>query len=67
MFPQEARHVFANMMFNLGYKKLRGFRKMIAHAKAGRWRLAGVEGRDSRWYRQVTTRAERLMKILEVL
>ena len=29
------------------------------------WKQAAVEGRDSRWYRQVTNRAERLMRRLE--
>ena len=29
------------------------------------WKQAAVEGRDSRWYNQVTNRAERLMTMLE--
>ena len=29
------------------------------------WKRAAVEGRDSRWYDQVTKRAERLMTRLE--
>ena len=29
------------------------------------WKLAAIEGRDSRWYKQVTNRAERLMSRLE--
>ena len=29
------------------------------------WKEAAKEGRDSRWYRQVTNRAERLMSRLE--
>ena len=29
------------------------------------WKEAGVQGRDSRWYKQVTNRAERLMQRLE--
>ena len=31
----------------------------------GDWAKAGIEGRDSKWYRQVTNRAERLMERLE--
>jgi hypothetical protein len=29
------------------------------------WKTAAIEGRDSRWYKQVTNRAERLMTRLE--
>jgi len=31
------------------------------------WATAGVEGRDSLWYKQVGTRAERLMRRIEAL
>ena len=31
----------------------------------GDWKRAAVEGRDSRWYKQVTNRAERLMGRME--
>ena len=33
--------------------------------EAGDWKTAAVEGRDSRWHKQVTNRAERLMVSLE--
>ena len=41
------------------------FKKMNAALKKEDWKEAAKEGRDSRWYNQVTKRAERLMSRLE--
>ena len=41
------------------------FKKHNAALESGDWKTAAVEGRDSRWYNQVTNRAERLMTRLE--
>ena len=64
-YPEEAKQVFANMMFNMGRTRLSKFKKMIAAAEIDDWKEAAVQGRDSRWYNQVTNRAERLMSRLE--
>ena len=64
-YPEEVKQIIANMMFNMGRTRLTNFRKHNAALKEGDWKTAAVEGRDSRWYRQVTNRAERLMKRLE--
>ena len=64
-YPEEAKQVFANMMFNMGRTRLSKFKRMIEAAESGAWYQAAVEGRDSRWYKQVTNRAERLMSRLE--
>ena len=64
-YPEEAKQVFANMMFNMGRTRLSKFKRMIEAAEGGAWYQAAVEGRDSRWYNQVTNRAERLMSRLE--
>ena len=64
-YPGEAQQVFANMMFNMGRTRLSKFKMMIAAAEAGAWKQAATEGRDSRWHKQVTNRAERLMSRLE--
>ena len=53
------------MMFNMGRTRLSKFRKHNAALQCGDWNEAAKEGRDSRWYRQVTNRAERLMSRLE--
>ena len=64
-YPQEVKQVIANMMFNMGRTRLSKFKKHNAALEAGDWKTAAIEGRDSRWYEQVTNRAERLMKRLE--
>lgn len=64
-YPDEAQQVIANMMFNMGRTRLGGFKNFRAALEESDWERAGKEGRDSKWYRQVTNRAERLMERLE--
>jgi len=64
-YPEEAKQIIANMMFNMGLTRLSKFNKHNAALQSGDWKEAAVEGRDSRWYKQVTNRAERLMERLE--
>jgi GH24 family phage-related lysozyme (muramidase) len=66
-FPSEVQQILINMMFNMGRPRLSGFKKFNAAIEAGDWTEAAKEGRDSRWYNQVTNRAERLMVRLENL
>ena len=66
-YPQEVKQIVANMMFNMGLTRLSKFKKHNAALQCGDWKEAAKEGRDSRWYRQVTKRAERLMTRLEAL
>ena len=64
-FPGEVQEVLVNMLFNLGRPRLSKFNNFNAKLVAGEYAAAAPEGRDSIWYRQVTNRAERLMKRLE--
>jgi len=64
-WPDEAQQVVVNMMFNMGRTRLGGFKNFRAALEESDWERAGKEGRDSKWYRQVTNRAERLMERLE--
>ena len=64
-FPGEVQEILVNMMFNLGRPRLSKFKKMKAALEKGDWKEAAKEGRDSKWYKQVTKRAERLMTRLE--
>ena len=59
-YPQEVKQVVANMMFNMGRTRLSKFKN---HNKAlvRDWNAAADEMVDSRWYRQVTNRANRLV------
>ena len=63
--PDEVQQILVNMMFNMGRTRLSKFKKMHAAILEGDWKEAAKEGRDSRWYKQVTNRAERLMSRLE--
>ena len=63
--PDEVQQVLVNMMFNMGRPRLSQFKKMNKAIHEGDWKTAAVEGRDSRWHKQVTNRAERLMVRLE--
>jgi lysozyme len=64
-FPGEVQEILVNMMFNLGRTRLSKFKNMRKAIDNEDWSTAAVEGRDSRWYRQVGNRAERLMTRLE--
>ena len=66
-YPQEVKQVIANMMFNMGLTRLSKFKNHNAALHTGDWKEAAMEGRDSRWYKQVTNRAERLMLRLETI
>ena len=63
--PDEVQQILVNMMFNMGRPRLSKFKNMNKALWNEDWKGAAVEGRDSRWYKQVTQRAERLMKRLE--
>ena len=60
--PEEAQRVIANMMFNMGLTRLSKFRGMKRGVDARNWNDAADEMVDSRWYRQVTNRADRLVE-----
>ena len=49
----------------MGRPRLSKFKNFCAALEEGDWSKAAVEGRDSRWHKQVTNRAERLMVRLE--
>ena len=59
--PEEVQLVIANMMFNLGYTRLSKFKGMKRGVDSRNWEEAADEMVDSRWYRQVTNRADRLV------
>jgi len=63
--PEEVQLIIANMMFNLGRPRYSKFRKHIQAVMDGNWQESANQMRDSRWYRQVTNRAERLCKRME--
>ena len=60
--PEEAQRVIANMMFNMGLTRLSKFKGMKRGVDAKNWNQAADEMVDSRWYNQVTNRADRLVE-----
>jgi lysozyme len=60
--PEEVQQIIANMMFNLGRPRLSAFKGMKAGVDARDWNEAADQMVDSRWYRQVGARAERLVE-----
>jgi len=65
--PEEAQQIIANMMFNMGRPRLSRFHKMKRAVDAGDWVEAGNQMKDSRWYNQVTARAERLVERMKAI
>ena len=59
--PEEAQRIIANMMFNLGRPRLSRFLKMKQHIDNRDFVSASEEMKNSKWYRQVTNRAQRLV------
>ena len=60
--PEEVQRIIANMMFNMGRPRLSKFKGMKAGVDSRDWNKAADEMVDSRWYRQVTNRADRLVE-----
>jgi lysozyme len=46
-----------NLVFNMGWGGLSGFKRFLAAMEAGQWRQAVAELQDSRWWGQVGRRA----------
>jgi lysozyme len=56
----DRQRAFVNMAFNLGRSRMAGFRKMLAAAKRYDWAECSQQMLDSKWARQVGSRADRL-------
>ena len=60
--PEEVQRIIANMMFNMGRPRLSKFKGMKRGVDARDWNAAADEMVDSKWYRHVTKRADRLVE-----
>jgi len=67
VYPEEVQQVLAQMAYQLGYTGFEGFRHFAGAIEHRHWQAAARHGRQSRWYRQVPQRAERLMARLEAV
>jgi GH24 family phage-related lysozyme (muramidase) len=59
--PEEVKQICANMMFNMGRPRLSKFLKFREAIKNKDWKECAVQMEDSRWHKQVTKRADRLI------
>ena len=59
--PEDVQRVLANMSFQLGRPRLSKFRKMIAAVEMQDYPEMANQMEDSRWYKQTTNRAQRLI------
>jgi lysozyme len=59
------QEVLANMAYNLGKIGLSRFVKLKAAIEQSNFYTAAYEMRDSRWYRQVGGRANRLVALMD--
>jgi GH24 family phage-related lysozyme (muramidase) len=62
--PENIQLVCAAMAFQLGRSRLSGFKKFRAAIGGGLWSDAANEMIDSKWYRQTTARAERMIALV---
>jgi lysozyme len=59
------QRVLANMCFNLGIARLKGFVRTLAAMRRGDYAAAAQGMRESLWAKQVGARAERLARLME--
>lgn len=60
------QRVVANMVFNMGIKGVLTFKNTLAYIQSGNYVKAAENMRQSKWYRQVKRRAERLCIAMEI-
>ena len=63
-YSENVQRVLTNMRFQLGHAGLLAFKKTIKYIREKNWNMAAEEMMDSRWYRQTTKRAKRLIKLM---
>jgi len=65
--PEDVQLILCNMMFNMGRPRLSKFKKMNEAIANEDWLEAATQMEDSRWHKQVTNRANRLIKRMEAI
>lgn len=65
MLPEEVCLIVSNMMFNMGINRMGMFKRFLTAIEDRDWGKAAVEMEDSRWHKQVTARADRLIVRME--
>jgi lysozyme len=65
--PEEVQLILCNMMFNMGRPRLSKFLKLNDAIANENWLEASIQMENSRWHKQVTKRANRLIKRMEAI
>lgn len=65
--PIELQRVLWQMVFQMGKSSVLNFRKALTAMGECDYKTASKEMRNSKWYRQTTSRAEKLARIVESL
>ena len=65
--PVELQRVLWQMTFQMGKVGVLGFNKALLAMGRGDYKEAGRQMRDSRWYKQTTSRANTMARIVESL
>lgn len=63
--PVSVQRVLWTMVFQMGKSKVLNFKKAMAALGKGDYKEAARQMRDSRWYKQTTSRAEKMARIVE--
>lgn len=63
--PTDIQNVVTNMAFNLGATRLAKFKNLKAAIQKGDYKAMAKEMKDSKWYKQVPNRANRLISVVE--
>ena len=64
LLDEVRQKVIIDMRFNLGSAGFAGFKNMIQQLELENYQKAAEEMKNSRWYLQVKTRADRLIKMM---
>ena len=62
---QVRKYVLISMCFNMGIKRLLTFKKMIKALEQRNYEVAAAKMKDSAWYRQVKSRADKLINLMK--
>ena len=65
--PDEVQKICANMMFNLGRPRFSKFKKFHTALLNNDWQECAIQMEDSRWHKQVTKRANRLISRMRAI
>ena len=65
--PEEVQQILANMMFNLGRPRLSKFKKLCKAVAERNWKECAIQMEDSKWHKQVTKRADRLISRMNAI